>query len=514
MPEDAEHPFKSLVAGILGHARIVDDQLHPRKLDRTNALVTQWAENIEADMAAYVGPLLEAVATDERLDPKIRDAFSLLTGPEHQTQIAVVVGAAYALVRSFVEAAVAPFVQDVSNVAWQHHQSLPLTPDLLAAAVLKGVWTTDQAGNEAALTGIDADRFGVMVETAGQAIGLAEALLLWRRGQITDDHLTDIIRYSNLNPKFYDDVRKLRYAPPGAGAVIDGLLKAHLSEADAATKLGEAGTDPANLPWLLASAGRPIGIEQAAHLWKRGVITEARLNQIVAQSDVNPDYLPEVKLTAIYHPPVRTVVALIRQGAVTEARGRQLLAENGVEAADIDAYVAGAHHTAASTQRHLTAAQVVRMYEARLLDKATALAKIVALGFPNDEANLMLTFADDSRAEKLLNAAITKIGTAYVARRITKTDADTALVTMGLPATAAGDYFAIWDIERTTLLHHLTPAQIIGGFRREQITALQCKNRLLALGVDPADLGILVADGWPPGHADDARAAATAVVNA
>lgn len=512
MPAESDHPLKGLIAGILGHGRELDARLHPEKLARTNALVTEWAEAIEADLAGYVGPLVAHVANDERLDPKIRDAFALLAAPEHQTQIAIVVGAAYALVRSFVEAAVAPFVQDVSNVAWSHHTSQPLTPDLLAAAVLKGVETQDQAAAEAALSGIDGARFGVMVQTAGQSIGLEEALLLLRRGQIDAAMFRSIVEYSNVNPRFYDLPALLKYAPPGAGAVVDGLLKAHLTPGEASIKLAEAGIDPVNLPWLLASAGRPIGVETAAHLWMRGAITEARLDQIVAQSDVNPQYLPEVKLAAIYHPPVRTVVALIRQGALSDAAGRQALIENGVQPADADTYIAGAHHTSASTQRHLTAAQVVRMYEARFIDQPTALARLASLNFPADEALLMVQFADDSRIEKLMLAGVTKVGTAYVAHKLDKPAATTALTSLGLSGAAAGEYFAVWDVERTTLVHRPTAAQVVGAYRRKEISPLNTKNRLLDMGVQPADLGIIVADGFPPTKPNPA--AVDAVLNA
>ena len=162
----------------------------------------------------------------------------------------------------------------------------------------------------------------------------------------------------------------------------------------------------------------------------------------------------------------------------------------------------------------MTAGQIVRMYESRYITNAAATARLTALNFPTDEITLMLGYADDLRTEKLLNAGITKIGTVYVAHKIDKPTATTALTGMGLTAAAAGEHFAIWDIERTALIHHLTPAQIVGAYRRTDIPALECKNRLIALGVQPGDLSIMVADGWPPSQATAGKAAAAAVVNA
>ena len=185
-----------------------------------------------------------------------------------------------------------------------------------------------------------------LIDNAGNAIGLAEALLLLRRGDITAGEWTQVLEYSDLNPKFYTMAGKLRYGEPGAGEVIAGYLKGHLTPAEAGVRLGKAGLDPTNLEWLKATAGRPIGIEQAVHLWYHGEITDAELQQVVAQSDVNTDYLPMVKKSGIYFPPPRTIIALVRQGALTDAQASTLLAGAGVRQQDIGPYIAGAaHHT-------------------------------------------------------------------------------------------------------------------------------------------------------------------------
>jgi len=55
---------------------------------------------------------------------------------------------------------------------------------------------------------------------------------------------------------------------------------------------------------------------------------------------------------------------------------------------------------------------------------------------------------------------------------------------------------------------------VIGAFRRGEIGAGECHVRLLGLGVVDADIGILVADGWPPGKGAEAQAAAAAVLDA
>jgi pyruvate/2-oxoglutarate dehydrogenase complex dihydrolipoamide acyltransferase (E2) component len=114
----------------------------------------------------------------------------------------------------------------------------------------------------------------------------------------------------------------------------------------------------------------------------------------------------------------------------------------------------------------------------------------------------------------LQNAAVSKIRAEYVAGVITQAEATVALGAALVPTAAHADLFVFWDVERSVTIHKVTPAQVVGAYRRGVITAADCKARLLAEGVQAGNLAIVVADGYPPTHPAAAQAAATAVVNA
>jgi hypothetical protein len=512
------NPLLDKVAGAKEHWVGIVEAAHDRlaaKIDeRKTAHVAGILEQFEQDLGPHLVPLLDGIVNNPAIPQPIRDLVSAITEPQHFTQSLLIGIAVGAVVSPVLVAATAPLTQVLANEAWSTGPTIPLSPDLLAAAVIKGVETEAGAASEARASGVDASRFHTMVMTAGQSFGIAEALLLLRRGQIDRAEFDRIVKYSNTRDDFIPDILKLMFAPPPPGEVVAGALKQHLDATTAKAKLAEAGIDPANFDWMLATAGRPYGTMVALQLLNRGVIDEARVRQVVAQSDVNPTFTDDILALRVYLPPPRSVVPMLRSGAITTARALQLLEMHGLSAQDAQAFVTEATHTKASTGKELTAAQVVRMYGDRFITRADATTRLTAAAFPPDQITLLLDFADHARTEKLTTALTSKVGTLYTAHKIDRSAATVALDAGPVPAAVQADLFHVWDLERAANVHHPTPAQVVGAFRRGEITALDTKTRLLNLGVQPADLAIIVADGWPPTKGAEAKAAAAAVVAA
>jgi hypothetical protein len=489
-------------------------QVAPKIAEANTAHVVNLLETFEQDIGPMVAPIAEQLRNDPQTPEMLHPLLDALVAIPHFGVSAVIYVAIGSILSPVFQAAFAPVVQVIANAAWPKLPNNPLSADLLAGSVLKGVLTESQAAGLAAVTGYDTTAFHTMVQTAGQALGLAEALLLLRRGQITDADFTAVEQYSNLNPKFYGMAALLRYAPLSTGEVVAANLKGHLDDATAAQYLGYTGIDPVHQPLLKAAAGRPIGVEEAVRLWKRGLIDEARLTAIVQQSDVNDAYLPEVKLTGVYYPPPRSIVPMLRAGGITEAEARDLLAKQGVEEPWITAFIAEASKTKTGKVKELTESQVTALYEARLMDRATALARIETLTYTAADAAALLDLADEKRKMSLQTAALRKIGAEYIGRKITLAEATSAMGAAGIPTAAQHDQVTYWDVEKSVNVHRPSPAQVVGAFRRTEISAADCKLRLQQLGVADADIGIFVADGYPPTKAAQAKAEAAAVVNA
>lgn len=497
-----------------GIGEAIHAKIAPKIADAKHEAVARVLEQFEQELVPHLAPIVRNLLDNPALPPEVRDLLEATIDPEHFTQSLLVGIAIGSILSPILGAATQPLVTDIANNAWHNAQSMVLSPAEAALASLRHNPHVPDPALEATMSGLSQDRFDALVYNTGEPISIGDGLLLFRRGQMDDATLRTLVRQSRVRDEWYPYVLDLRYQPPGAGEVIAGRLKGHLSDADALQKLSEAGVNPNNYPWLLATAGRPPGIEQMLHLWNRGVATQADVDAAVRQSDINDAFLPFVRELRWYVPPVRSIMAMLRAGARTDAEATALFTENGVRAQDIPAYLAEAHHGRTATVREVSQSQVTRMYSARLIDRPTALARLIALRFTAPDANLLLDFADHARTERLQNALITKIGTLYVAHKIDRPTAITALSGDQVPADAQADLFHVWDLERAAAVHKPTVAQTIGAFRRTQITALQCKNRLLELGVQPMDIGILVADGWPPSKPGDAVKAANEVINA
>lgn len=481
---------------------------------------TAMLERFESDLAPVIGPIVEHLLSNPALPDELRGLFTLIGSPEHFGESVVIGIAIGSIVSPVIGAALGPIVQGITNTAWSAAVTSnplgarPLSPDLLAAAVLKGVLTESQAAVIAHDSGTDDTAFHTMVMTAGQAIGIEQAILLWRRGDITSTELARVVHYSNVRDDFLPDIELLKYLPPPAGEVVSGALKGHLSDTVAMGYLSDAGIDPTkHYDWMKHTAGRSLGLMEMLTLWNRGEMTEAEVRLGIEQSDINNDYIGYAELLRVHYPAVFQVHELVKAGAMTPARATTILGYEGFQPEDIAAIVAEFNTAPKSTVKELSASQVTKMYEEQLLSQGDALARLETLKYTAADAQLMLTYADQNRALAMINAAAKKIGTLYVAHKITQTTAAAQLTAAGVPNAAAMTMFKFWDLERAANVRIPSEAQVVGAYRRKEIGAADCKARLLNMGVQQGDLAIFVADGWPPTKPATA-AIIDAVVNA
>lgn len=473
-------------------------------------------DRFEAELSPVLATFYAEHSANGALPDEVRGLLAKITDPEHFTESLLIGVAVGATIYPILGSLIAPTTQDIANEVWSHNPVVPLTGAELATGVLKGVLTEDHATTQAALVGLNADRFGNLVQIAGQSIGPMDALLLWRRKQIDDDELLDVLRYSNLNPKFFDMVKLLQYAPPGQGAVIAGALKQHLSEDDARTKLAEAGTNPDNYDWLLASAGRPPGVEMVVQLWNHELATEADVERTIAQSDINPAFTELVKLTRLYFVPPRSVVPMLRAGAITPAEADRKLAQHGVQPDDRAAFIAEATHSAAHmvSAKDATASQVTRAYEQELITETEARTKLAALKYVPDAIDLLIELTDNTRIEREQNLAISAMRSKYVSHGIDRQDVQANLATIGVPTAAVTRMLTLWTLERNANVHKLTPAGIMKAYRMGFVQPIEVKNRFLALGIVNDDIYIHVADAYTLKEADEASAAIVLILGA
>jgi len=475
------------------------EALRPSQHAAADARLTSWLDAFEADMRDAITPHLARYVNDPDVPEGVRELFASLSAPEHAVQAGILFAVIGSLFYPLLSAAMAGPAQSVQNISFQHDQSVPLSPAEVALGQIKNTLGGLNPQSEAALSGVNATRYNILEQNTGEPPAIQELLLLFRRGQISQAELQHGIRQSRLRDEWFTAILDLRYAPPSAGEVLAGALKQRLSLPEARVKFGEAGLNPDNFDWMLAASGRPYGIEQALHLWNRGVIDQARVEDVIAHSDVNPEYTPDILALRQYFPPPRSIVPMLRSGAISEAQARELLSFYGVQEPWASAFVGEAHTTRTQTTREIGAAQVVHAYELQLIPAAEAEARIVALRYPAADAQLMLQVADTARTERYRTAGEARVHNRYVTHKIDRTQANADLAHLGMPVAAIGQALTIWDAERAANTAVLSLSQCQRALRDNVFTLDEFIARAHALGYSGIDVKVVAAEAFPPG---------------
>lgn len=483
----------------------VTKRLAPHHAQAREQALHAFLEGHEADAVALAQSVIGDIASDASLPDSARVVFDLMLQPEHQYQAVLIVLGIYPIVQGFVSAAIAPYVNDVAQLAWKGHPQLVLSPPELSLAVLKGVLTEDQAWPIAQQSGVSQENFHTMVMNAGQAIGIEQALLLYRRNQIGDAELERVVRYSDVRYDFLPDIKMLKYAPVGAAEPIMAAVKGHLDDKTAAGYLSDAGVDPTHYDWLKATAGRPPGTMEMLSLYNRGLIDYPTFEAAVQQSDIQDRWTADLFELRRYLPPPRSIVAMVRSGAIDDGYAKELFNDHGVNDKDAAIFIAEGHATKSATLHELTVAQIRAMYGDGLYTNDQAHSRLVALGYNDETAGQILELVDDSLVMKAKTQAIGHVGSLYVKYKISQSDASMELDQIGVQATVRDHLVRIWTLERQNDIKTLTLAQCQGAWHRNTMSDQEFAQRVLELGYQNQDVPQLMALAIPPSHFPDLR---------
>lgn len=494
-PELTGNPLADALAqALVGAHQKVTEHAHAAG----DARVSQWAEAFESEHRGVAGKALQAIMEHPDTPPMVREVLATVVEPIHQTQVILGLFSVGSIVMQFVGAAIAPHVQSVSNVAWKADPSSPLSPAELALAHVRGVISEGDAVAEAAMSGLNADRYGVMYCITGEPPGPQELMEALRRGYIDQATFEHGILQSRIRNEWIPTLLKLRYSPPPAGTVVAAAVQNHLSTAEATSKIAEAGIDPANFGWLYETAGRPPGVFELGELVHRGEFTVAQLDQAIRESDVKDKYVPAIQALIRKIPPMRSVVAAIHQGVITAEVGARKLMELGYNAEDAAIFVKEASNLKAAHHKLLAEGQVLELYTDRMITAAQAQTMLGDLGMEPPTVAWVLALADHRRTQRLQASALSKYRTLYVGHRMSETEVTVALDKLGVSTPARQDYLTVWGHERDANVVKLSKSELQGAIRRGLIKQAEFKAKAMELGYSEHAVPIIYAEAWPP----------------
>lgn len=375
-----------------------------------------------------------------------------------------------------------------------------LSPADAALAVLRGNMTHQQGIDIAEASGIQPDDFDVIIGNTGEPPGLAELLLLWRRGQITVDRLDQGIRQSRVRDEWIDDVHKLSILPPSTAEAITALVESQTDRANAFKRFTEAGGDP---DWfdiavgITGAAPSPVELGTLANRgiipWEGTGIDVTSFTQGVFEGRSKNKWLEAWRQLAVYLPPPRTVVAIVKQGAIDKATALDLLQKQGLSHELAAAYVNGATAEKLATHKQLSVATIESLYEERGIDRETASTMLQNEGYDATETDYILWLSDFKVYKKAFDAALSKVQSAYVGYKIDRNTASTALDTIQVPPEQRDTLLVLWTFAREANVKTLTRAEVSTLLKKSIISNDDAITRFMEMGYSEADAQLLTA---------------------
>lgn len=375
-----------------------------------------------------------------------------------------------------------------------------LSPADAALAVLRGNLSHQQGVDLAEAAGIQPEDFDVIIGNTGEPPGLAELLLLWRRGQITTDRLDQGIRQSRVRDEWIDDVHKLSILPPSQAEAITAVVESQTDRETAFKRFREAGGDPDWFDIAVGITGAAPSPVELGTLANRGIIPwegtgkdVTTFEQGVFEGRSKNKWLEAWRQLAVYLPPPRTVVAIVKQGAIDKATALDLLQKQGLSHELATAYVNGATAEKLATHKQLSVSLIESLYEERGIDRETASAMLNNEGYDQTEANYILWLSDFKVYKKGFDLALGKVQSAYVGRKIDKNTASNLLDELQVPSEQRDTLLVLWTFAQEANIKTLTPAEIRSAVKKSVITSDDAMLRLTEQGYSETDAQIFLA---------------------
>ena len=372
-----------------------------------------------------------------------------------------------------------------------------LTPDQLAALVTFGVLTEEAAAPVAAKSGMEHADFHKLVLGNGQPPGLMELLLAHRRGIINDAQLKRGIEQGPVRNEWFPMILALSLGPPTPEAALSAATQNLLPEGEAKRIVADAGIDPKHFGWLLESNGRPLSIEEAATLYHRGKLSRAAATQMFLESSLKNKYVPHVFDLFTRDVPMDNVRMSYREGVISYEEALRKLGTLGFPHDDAVILLDQAAAQRAKPTKDLSLTTIRELWDDRAVSEATALRWVMSLGYDESEARWELELGSLRRARRIRDQAIGVVRARYVAHRINRTNASAALDRLRVPTDQRDLLMDAWDTDRNVTTARLSPTQIGAAVRRGIMNESAALATLQSYGYTTHDASVLLALSTP-----------------
>lgn len=314
----------------------------------------------------------------------------------------------------------------------------------------------------------------------------------FRRNFIDRERYNRGIIQGPIRTEWFDVIEKLQIHRMSPVDAADAVNQGHMPLDEGKRIASDNGLDPRDFETLILTAGAPPGIDFATEALNRGFITEEQFTAMFLESRIKNKYkdlLLQMKTRLI---PQETVRLLYREGVYSREATLATLLKHGFTPDDAAALIAVEEARQDGTTKELTRAQIVQMYDEQILDEPTTRQLLTDLGYSEANVGLMVALADVKRTQRFINAAISRVRSAFLTGKIDENEASFQLDALAVPVLQRDELLTIWSIDRTTVTKTLTPAQIRQAFKKEFITQEDAMVRLVSQGYDEIDADLFL----------------------
>jgi hypothetical protein len=412
----------------------------------------------------------------------------------------------YQILGQIITGALAPLVQELSNLVWPIDPDVPLSAADLADMVMRAHIDLAAAQAMAKQTWISPDNLQLLIDNVGMPPAPTQLAEAYHRGFIPESgsgatvvSLEQGIRESRTSDKWIPVIKDLMVQVIPAAQAVQAWVRGQITPDEARKILLDNGFDAASAQIMFNTTGNPPSPTQLIELYRRGFIPMrgtgpdvTSVQQGIYEGDAKDKWEPLYEKLADYLPPPRTVTALERAGSITVAEAQTLYQQAGLSSSLAAAYSKNATAAKVAAAKQLAESVVLTLYESHQIDASQADQFLADLGYNATEAHYIESVYDLKREQTLLNQAISRIGTLFVSRKIDQATATTALQELQLPAPAITYHLQLWALEQSNTTRLLSESQIADSYKYGILDQETAQAELVALGYTPYDAWALL----------------------
>ena len=444
--------------------------------------VANWANisKMGKEVADHWAPMLRAAVAhpDSDVHPLMRDFLLETASGKHQLKSlgGILFGGVSSALGGAINNTIAPLAYEIIRLNPQ------LAPDPGTMAQLRAARTVndDDLSWWGRAGGLNIALLRAMLEAAYTVPGAADLLDMLNRGDISESEATLALERGALRPELVRPVLQSRFQLLAGADIALALLRGNLQPDQAQALADKQGITPQVLAILRDNTGEPPGIIDMVGLWRRGLITEARLVRAILQSRVRDEWVPEMKLLAIQPPTQEEVLQALVQGEVSEPDARKRFAAAGGD----PSWFTPAFQTRANAP---SPEQAASMAHRGIIPWDGLGGNAVSFAQAFREGRWKDKYAPAFRALSVYLPPPREVTTLAREGALTEAQAERLWEEHGLTPELAHTYWVSAHHQRTQSVHELARTEIVTLYYDQAITRTQALAMLEKLRWPPAD---------------------------